>query len=169
MNAIYLAPLVLLAAGCQTIHRHHPERVVTVRTRTPPPEERCTEHHASIETAASGPLAITAVEGYLSCVATWSDAPPLDLEARVTSALAVNPYPQTRRQAARIRARFFDPELMQSLPQTRRGLERYLELLDAQILRLNAEKKPAIAKAAKARAQRLRKLVKVLDTLEEKS
>lgn len=152
-------PLLLTLSACATFS-------------SPPPRvdvapSRCGDSLEAVASATHPDAAVQAASGYLSCVATWESSPPPNMQAELSSALQRNVYPQTRREAADILARFFDASLLTELPDNRRDLAEYREVLDAQILRAQAERDTKFVAAAEKRAQSLRVLAQVLDSMNE--
>jgi hypothetical protein len=154
---------LLLTAACSTPSPTH-TRVAHVRY-----DRGCDMRLDTVRMATSPGAATESVRAYLGCVASHAGAPPMDLSRNVSTALAANPYPRTRRMASVIHGRFFDKKLLKKLPETRAQLGPYLELLEAQTLRARAERDERFIKAAENRAKSLDTLGRVLDTLEGQS
>ena len=130
-------------------------------------EDPCREHLDDVSVATSDAKATQDIREWLNCVASTDGPPPLNLKKQVAEVLALNPYPGTRRRSQQILAHFFDKKQLRNLPETRRRMESYIELLDDQALRARAEGDDKMAKAAEARAKSLTTLSGILTMLDE--
>lgn len=103
-----------------------------------------------------------AIRSYLRCQVA-QDRPQPELEQQVSQALRRNPYPAATRED--LHAWFFDTSLLKAMPARPAELAQAIDRLEDQALARTAMGDPDLARAARARADRMRQLVRVLDEL----
>ncbi|MEO1228743.1 MAG: hypothetical protein AAFZ18_07560 [Myxococcota bacterium] len=159
---------LIIAAGLAPACTHHNQYSAPVTEAEYASPGRCGPALDAVAHATHPEAAEEATSRYLSCVATWDQNPPPDLEEKVAGALHRNVYPQTRRDAKDIIGKFFDADRLRELPENRRELVVYRETLDAQILRAQAQRDTKFVAAAEKRAQNLAVLTQVLEAMDER-
>lgn len=142
--------------------------------QAPPPDEVPKPAYAAgpcggflneVSMATSSSKAQASITDYLNCVIAEGQPPP-DLQLRIKESLQANPYPGTRRRAAKTMDFFFDKAQLKNLPTSRRDLAAYITMLDAQALRAKAEGDDKFAQAAAKRAKQLATIDQMVDLLE---
>lgn len=146
------ALLVPLLAGPGCAHRRDPTASL--------PIEPCALALDQVSQAPHAKAAREGIRGYLRCEISQDRTLP-DLEDRVAQALRKNPYPATGRED--LRAWFFDTSLLKAMPGRPADMHPTIERLEDQALARLAMGDADMARAARARADRLRQLVKVLE------
>lgn len=122
--------------------------------------EPCASALTEISQAPHAKAAQETIRGYLRCEISQDRALP-DLQDRVARELRRNPYPATNRQD--LASWFFDTDLIKALPKRPGDMKPAIERLEDQALARLAMGDPDMARAARARADRLRQLVAVLE------
>ncbi len=125
-----------------------------------PAPEPCDQALEDIATAPHAKAAQESIRSYLRCEIAQDKIDPA-LEASVSRQLRRNPYPATGRED--LHAWFFDTALIKSLPARPAEMKPAIQRLEDQALARLAMGDDDMARAARARADRLRQLLEVLE------
>jgi hypothetical protein len=119
-----------------------------------------------VSQATYGGQAEVELRKWLHCLAESQSPPPVDLRGAVSEQLERNPFPAIARDRQAILDRFFEKDQLKDLPANLREMDTYVMVLEDQALVARAQGDVDFADAARARAQRVRTLLEILEEIE---